>query len=356
MPPWRLEEAAQQRVGGGVENGVQAKYWVHRAEDSGIVMVVKRCLLLCLCLATVPHVAGIAATPSSGDAENPFLHIKARNPFNLKDPPPPVTTNIDEKPPPPPAPLAKVIMTGILNVLGPPRVLLEVTETETGKQPQGQPPGQPRKLILREGEKDGSIEVISINIQKSIAVIKNGTVETNLGFPTPTQSGAGALPNIPSMPPLNAGLVPPPPGATPMPTPTETSSGRRGVVVSGNQSAPTQPLGQGAFTPGNVQVPSRQMRTGGQPQQTQGTTDPVVQWVQMRAEEERAKKSRIPFPPTPPAPGMNENPAGDPQPTGDPQGGPPPLRSRTPFPPTPPAPGMDEGFPPGVPVPPGGFR
>src|SRR6185503_17599701 len=63
---------------------------------------------------------------------NPYLSITDRNPFGIKAPPP-------EPPPqentPPPPPLAKVLLTGVTSIFGPPRALLEITEQEPGKQP-----------------------------------------------------------------------------------------------------------------------------------------------------------------------------------------------------------------------------
>jgi hypothetical protein len=103
--------------------------------------VAKSMCLLGLVALTAPAL-GAAAEDDEG---NPFKHITERNVFALKPPPPPADPA--DIPPPPPPVLAKVTLTGILNVLGPPRALLEVMEQEPGK-----PPGQStKKPILREG-------------------------------------------------------------------------------------------------------------------------------------------------------------------------------------------------------------
>src|SRR5262245_61545710 len=103
---------------------------------------------------------------------NPYQAIVERNPFGLKPPPPPVET----PPPGPVIPPPKVILTGIVSAFGPVRALLEITEQEPGKQ------AKTEKPILREGEKWGPVEVISIDYDKSTVRIRNNGAETNLLF------------------------------------------------------------------------------------------------------------------------------------------------------------------------------
>src|SRR5881296_2776061 len=92
---------------------------------------------------------------------NPYQAIVERNPFGLKPPPPPP----DPAPPAPAAPPAKVLLTGISSMFGV-RALLEITEQEPGKSP------TTRKPILKEGERDGSVEVLAINVEKSLVKIR----------------------------------------------------------------------------------------------------------------------------------------------------------------------------------------
>jgi hypothetical protein len=122
---------------------------------------------------------------------NPFLSIVDRNPFSLKPipplPPPPDNT-------PPPLPLAKVVLTGVTSIIGPPRALLEITEQEPGKGP------TVNKRILKEGERDGSVEVLSIDVVNNTVRIRNGTVETNVVFEV---AKSGPAPGAPTpMPPV----------------------------------------------------------------------------------------------------------------------------------------------------------
>jgi hypothetical protein len=292
---------------------------------SGMFCFVKRHLAKSVCLfalfaLSVPALA-IAAEDEQAEG-HPFKHIVERNVFALKPPPPPADPN--DVPPPPPPTLAKVILTGILNVLGPPRALLEVTETEAGKQT------TPRKPILREGERDGSIEVLSIDVDKNLVRIKNGSFETNLTFAAVQQSGAPGAPGAP--PPLPT--LQPPPGAAAASAP-DGDMGRRGVTVSGApQNTPANPPPIGA-SQGVIAMPSRQIRTS-QSQAT--TTDPVAQWVQMKAQAEAARQGRdpsvragTPMPPVPPLPGVE-----DPDQTAPPPN--PGFRSPRPTPPLPPFP------------------
>jgi len=64
-------------------------------------------------------------------------------------------------------------------MLGIHRVLLEITEQEAGKAP------VVHKPILREGEREGSIEVVSIDIEKGLVKIRNAGNETNITFEAP---------------------------------------------------------------------------------------------------------------------------------------------------------------------------
>ena len=278
----------------------------------GMVSPVKRQTAKSVCLfglfaLTIPAL-GLAAEDEEG---HPFKHITERNVFALKPPPPPPDPS--DVPPPPPPVLAKVTLTGILNVLGPPRALLEVMENEPGK-----PPGQSTKRpILREGERDGSIEVVSIDVEKNLVKIKNGNYETNLTFEVQKQAPAGAIAAVPP-PPM---LQPPPTAAAP-----EENGGRRGVTVAGG--TPIANTAQPNGAPPAIQMPTRQIRSS-QIQQGQGATDPVAQWVQLKAQEERARQQGgAAYPPVPSPPGLES-----PLPTA-PQANP----RRLPFPPPPPTP------------------
>jgi len=210
---------------------------------------------------------------------NPYQPIIERNAFGLKPPPPPGS---DAPPPPPPAPLAKVTLTGITSMFGPSskRALLEIVEQEPGKA------AVPRKPILREGERDGSVEVLAIDLEKNQVKIRNGTVETNITFDVQKTASAPGVPGVPHVlptnpapPPLNTAFPNPGAGAV---NPANPAAGGSGVTVFGAtqpaQAAGTPPPGvttygapgaatydartaAGVGAQGGLRIPPRQVRT-----------------------------------------------------------------------------------------------
>lgn len=198
---------------------------MHRLEIALVVLVVVAC----------------ATESVRGDAKpNPYLTISDRNAFSLKTPPPP--------PPPPEAavpvvPLAKVVLTGITSMFGPtPKVLLEITEQESGKAP------TVKKPILREGERDGSVEVLSIDVAKSVVRIRNGSIETNVMFEV-AKSSPGPAPSIP-------GLMPPVPPSLPN-AHASAAMGSPTIISPGGVDSPGR-AGSGVSTYGgaNTSIPS----------------------------------------------------------------------------------------------------
>lgn len=86
-------------------------------------------------------------------SENPYQTIASRNVFALKPPPPPPDPNAA-----PPPDLPQIKLQGISSLFGNRRVLVKLVEKAR--------PGQPAKeeaLILREGERYGDVEVVSID-------------------------------------------------------------------------------------------------------------------------------------------------------------------------------------------------
>ncbi len=181
---------------------------------------------------------------------NPYQSIVDRNPFGLKPPPAPPSA---ESLAPPPAPLAKVVLTGITSMFGPSskRALFEIEDQEPGK---GKSVKRP---ILREGERDGPVEVISIDVEKNMVRIRNGPVETNLTFEIPkagpTTPGAGVPGGLPvplqaRVPTLTGGAIPLVPGAGvsspsagPMIIGRDGSGSGRGVSIYGGNPAAVTP-------------------------------------------------------------------------------------------------------------------
>ena len=261
--------------------------------------------------------------------ENPYEPIVERNAFGLRPPPPPPDPAAS-LPPPPPA--ANVKVTGFTSLFSKKKVLLEITPVGAGK--------QPLKPILEEGDRLESIEIISIDVDKNTVVIKNNGAVTNLTFevaksapgPVPGQPIPGVFTPPPPQAPVTTSYVPPTPQQF-----TPNSAGGRGsvLVAGGSAGAPAAPaFGAGTTTFGGASaygggganfggvnnnpnaptvtggtdfrnVPSRTLRaTDPAAQANQPPIDPAQQYINMRAQELRAKQQGTAFPPTPPIPGV----------------------------------------------------
>jgi len=83
---------------------------------------------------------------------------------------------------------SKVVLTGITSLSATPHALLEITEQEPGK------PATTHRPSLREGERDGGIEVLSIDVEKALVKIRNGGVETNVSLEIPKPAANTSTP------------------------------------------------------------------------------------------------------------------------------------------------------------------
>jgi hypothetical protein len=161
------------------------------------------------------------------------------------------------------------------------RALLEIVEQEPGKA------AVPRKPILREGERDGSVEVLAIDLEKNQVKIRNGTLETNITFEVQKTASAAAPPGVLPVNPAAPLPTPFPGGANPAGAIPATSAlnpaGGSGVTVFGatppTPAAGTPPPGVTTYgapaattydaktaTPvgaaqGGLRIPPRQVRT-----------------------------------------------------------------------------------------------
>jgi len=255
------------------------------------------CAMAVMALATVVVCANVDTNP------NPYATIVDRNPFGLKPPPPP-------PPPPeqtaPPVPMAKVTMTGLLSTFGEPRVILEIIE-DAGKG--GGTPTRPPPL--REGERQGPVEVLAIDVVKSTVRLRNSGVETNITFPdiaksTPIPGGPGVagLPGAPGYKAPALGAPPQPLQAPQASAPTVISpngaNGGGGVTLMGGGTTATatptstaglpSPLGADS---GMRTIPSRPLRTetGALPPMTKEQADLLMEVNRLRG-----------GPPSPPTP------------------------------------------------------
>jgi len=162
----------------------------------------------------------------------PYQGIVDRNIFGLKPPPPPAAVADTA----PKTPLPPITLTGITTLLGVKRAFLSLQMP--AKPPE---PAKPQSFMLSEGQRDGDIEMIEIDVNGgSVKLNAFGTI-TNVPFPKLTASSPS---------PATGGA---PGGATGIPAPP---------------SNPFSPGGNPAF---NRAIPSRTLRMpsapmpGGQP-------------------------------------------------------------------------------------------
>ncbi len=243
---------------------------------------------------------GIAAVLAIGSTSlwanvdtNPYAAIVERNPFGLK--PPPTNSPVPEQTAPA-VPMAKVTLTGLLSTFGEPRVLLEIIE-EPGKGG-----GTPKKPILREGERMGPVEVLSIDVAKNTVKLRNSGVETNITFevakagPVPGGPGVpGAAPTYTPPPPLNIPQPQNPQASAPTMVTPNGSSGGAGVTLMGNNPTASTGVPGALGTPdgGMRTIPSRPLRT----ENTGGLPPMTKEQAEMMMEVNRRRG--VPPPPVP---------------------------------------------------------
>jgi len=268
---------------------------------------------------------GIAVQPAFADAKpNPYQAIIERNPFALKPPPKP----LEVTPPQAVVSIGKVILTGITSLGPAPKALLEITEQEPGKT------ATTRRPILQQGERDGAVEVLSIDVEKSLVKIRNAGNETNISFEVPKIAASAAAPAGTVAP---AGFPPPPATAS---TPTVISPANAasnnldrgsGVTIvgggttgsaagsvasyggnSGVNPAATPGVSLAGYTPpgsaansisGLSAIPSREIRTDSPATVTPSQpADGAKQYLNWHLQHEIHTSLGRPFPPPPPLP------------------------------------------------------
>ncbi len=190
--------------------------------------------------------------------------ILDRNPFALKPPPPPVVQTNE-----PPKGPETVKLSGIVSIIGPPRALL--VRQEAGQQ-------KPDYLSLREGEKDGAVEVVRIDVDAGEVEITNGGIKKILDFkndglkpatPAANPAMAAAIPGGGPGGQQNStgGFAPPQPGGAPAWSPATKGTIPAGAVPTLTPSSPAAPAGGVApGTDGLYPNPTRQMRVPTTPQ------------------------------------------------------------------------------------------
>jgi hypothetical protein len=137
-----------------------------------------------------------AATAVAISSENPYQMVVERNVFALKPPAPPAPDPASIKPPAP-----KVILNGIITLLGNKRALLKMTPPAAkGEQAKEQ------SYVLTEGQRDGDLEVIKIDEKAGMVTVNDFGTVTNITFDTNATKTASA----PAAMPMPTGAIPPP--------------------------------------------------------------------------------------------------------------------------------------------------
>jgi hypothetical protein len=184
----------------------------------------------CLIAATL---AIVTAAVRAEVKDNPYQTIIQRNAFALREPPPPpppATNNAADTPPP-----VDVKITGITDLLGPVKVFLQLQNSQTKKFDY---------LSMEVGERQGDIEVLSIDKENGVVRIRHGDAETSLDFEHNGVKPVAAAGGTPGSP------VPPPPHMTPLNAPAPFNNpGNHNVSVSGGYTAPSTASGLSSAIP-----------------------------------------------------------------------------------------------------------
>ena len=180
---------------------------------------------------------------NSDSAGGPYRGIVARNVFDIKPAPPPVDP-ASIKPPAPPPP--NIRLNGIMDILGRRQVLMKV-------QLPAKPPAAAKEeaYVLSEGQREGEIEVLEINIKAGTVKINNYGTITNLSLELNAEKLANTQP--PAVPAQPAPITPG--GLIPPTLPTLPAAGKfpRTLRLPGSTgSQPNPPNQTAAHVPGNA--------------------------------------------------------------------------------------------------------
>jgi len=227
--------------------------------------------------------AAVVLWASAVSADNRYGPIVERNVFGLKPPAPPTDTEASKPPP------SNITLTGVIT-LGGKRALM--TTPPPAAKP-GTPPATAQSYILREGERQGEIEVISIDEVNFVVKVKNSGQEQTLNFkdngpkmpagtpvPPPTPNAPAGMPGQPA---FNPG-----PGTKPMAIPTAAPM----PLPNFDRTVRTAAAGNPAGTPNQMNPAALQAGPGVMPGVgAPGATTPNQKWppeANLSIEEQRA--------------------------------------------------------------------
>ncbi|MDB6065791.1 MAG: hypothetical protein JWR26_1999 [Pedosphaera sp.] len=212
--------------------------------------------LLCLLGATALVVEVRAAVnDANGGGDNPYGAIVQRNIFDLKAP------DISNVSSPPPAPPLNVKLTGLTTIMGYPQALFMVTEPPAP----GKPPNKEESFIMVEGERQGALELVKIDVKAGKAQIKNDGIASTIALEVPKAASPGTVgQGMPGGPPgmMHPGFAPGAPGGGYGHGPVNGAMDPMQTRTPRNSAYNGSPSPTGSTYPGGL----------GQPQTTLGTT------------------------------------------------------------------------------------
>lgn len=201
-----------------------------------------------------------------------YQQISDRNAFSLKPIPPPPDPNTQAV-----TQQVNITFTGITSYQGVKKAYFRI--------PDGTKPGQFLYPTIREGERDGALEVVSINDKAGTVSIKNAGMPMTLDFETHGNKIAGAM-----------AMVAPPAGAPGLPSVRALPGGAATPMqfVPPNTQAQPSPSMQG--------IPSRPVRTSTQANQSQpqATYESAIVNMEIQRALHSDKISSGEMPPLPP--------------------------------------------------------
>jgi hypothetical protein len=237
--------------------------------------------------ALVCVLSGALLAPSAHAVADPgrnaYQTIADANPFRLKPIPVAVPVSVD----PPKAPMSQLVLTGITDILGEKMALLEV-----------QPPNNGKKayLTLSEGQRDGDIEIVSIDEKAGVVQVVNQGTPLSLDFTIASKNVSASMPSatIPAATPGGAF-----PGVISTPKPAVIRTIRTSAAVTSGATPP------GTATPA---LPSASVSVGGNPALAPAAAEaplkPDEQIILMEINRELTKEkvANGELPPLPPTP------------------------------------------------------
>ncbi len=224
-------------------------------------------------LAVIGLSAGTRAAMNDSAGINPYAAIADRNVFDLK--PPPV---IENKPPPPQAPPSTIKLTGITTLFGLKQACVAVSEAA----PPGKPPPKPKYYTMTEGQRQGGLEVVAIDVKgQTVKIINDGSPFDLIFEKSKTPAG-----------PVPGGMPPPGPGGRVFQAPVPTYA-PPGAPVMPNYANPGRPGGNGANNNGmnNNNAANAAYNQVARPMRTEQQISPDEQIIMMELERERTRES-----------------------------------------------------------------